>query len=103
VYPILAADEHPLTASPLINWMMACGMSSGNGKKTSMCLVPNVQPTLANDRFLEWTIDFVDRMLAPSKTTEFTDKSHIEVIRTTRPTAATLIPPLLVHRPSRHQ
>jgi hypothetical protein len=64
VYPVLAADEQPLSKNSFINWMMVCGMSSGKGKRTSLCLLPVVQPTLANVRFLEWTQVYVDRMLA---------------------------------------
>jgi TorA maturation chaperone TorD len=93
VYPVLAADDQPLSTNSFINWMMVCGMSSGKGKKASLCLLPDVRPTLANERFLEWTQDFVDRMLTPSQTTAYrqptqrSDSSHDT--RTTRPTAAT--------------
>jgi hypothetical protein len=60
--------------------MMVCGMSSGKGNKASLCLFPYVRPTLANERFLEWTQYFVDRMLTAPPTAKPTDKAQSEMI-----------------------
>jgi hypothetical protein len=70
VYPQLADEEEVSALKPFVNWMMACGTTSGSKTRTySPCLLPDVQPPIANARFFRWIQDFTDRMLTSTAQT----------------------------------
>jgi hypothetical protein len=82
VYPLIVDDEQLPNLQPFIDWMMTCGMSAGKGKKVSPCLLPEVKPVLADARFIDWTKDFVDRVLPGQSTKQCTntDSSQMATI-----------------------